>query len=211
MSEEHRQEDFIYAMAQAVILFGPNAESSHEYTASEIAQHLNPVRPSRRQPDIVYESDLEAGLNDLSIRIAFNKVWPLQIAFNRRSERKEGSLIHIYKITFNSGFSIDGFTVDSLSAAISSILEQAISKKRKQPGSDVLEPAPTPDPHKVVLETFFACKEATRIAVVKKYLGLDPKSLIKAHAGNNRDPIFIPFSQKLTKSLQTLHINLKLG
>ena len=87
-------------------------------------------------------------------------------------------------------------------------LERAISKKRKQPGSAVLEPAPTPapapDPDKVVLETFFACKEATQVVIVKKYLGLNPKSQIKAHAGNNRGPIFIPFSQKLDKSANRL-------
>ena len=52
MSEEHKREDSIYPMAQAVIMFGPNADSIHKYTASEITQHLNPVRPSRRQPDI---------------------------------------------------------------------------------------------------------------------------------------------------------------
>ena len=40
MSEEHKQEDFIYATAQAVIMFGPNDKSSHEYTASEIAGAL---------------------------------------------------------------------------------------------------------------------------------------------------------------------------
>jgi hypothetical protein len=123
MSEEHKQEDFIYATAQAVIMFGPNAESSHEYTASEITGCLNPVRPSRCQPDIIYESDLEAGLNDLSIRIAFNKIRPLQIAFNRRSERKEGSMINIYKITFNSGFSIVWFTVESLCEEMKSNIE----------------------------------------------------------------------------------------
>ena len=52
MSEERKQVDSKYPMAQAVIMFDPNADSIHEFTASEIAQHLNPVRPSRCQPDI---------------------------------------------------------------------------------------------------------------------------------------------------------------
>jgi hypothetical protein len=52
MSEERKQVDSKYPMAQAVIMFDPNAVSIHEFTASEIAQHLNPVRPSRCQPDI---------------------------------------------------------------------------------------------------------------------------------------------------------------
>jgi len=89
MSEKPELEDSIYAMAQAVILFGPNADSIHEYTASEIAQYLNPVRPSHRHPDIIYESDLEAELNDMGIRNAFKKCRSYKLHFiDGRNEKK---------------------------------------------------------------------------------------------------------------------------
>ena len=47
MSEEHKQEDSIYPIAQAVIMFGPNADSIHKYTASA-SQSSETIPPSTR-------------------------------------------------------------------------------------------------------------------------------------------------------------------
>ena len=88
MSEEHKQEDSIYPMAQAVIMFGPNADSIHKYTASEITQHLNPVRLSRRQPDIRCDERFDYPKSRYSIYY--------------RKERKDLLVIRICKITFSS-------------------------------------------------------------------------------------------------------------
>jgi len=63
MVEEFALADLIYSVAQAVMIFGPSADSTHECSSFDIAEHINPQRVSRRQPTVVYESDLEAGFS----------------------------------------------------------------------------------------------------------------------------------------------------
>ena len=61
MIEDEALSDLIHAVAQAVILFGPIADCRLEFTASDIANRLNPERESRQNRNVVYEADLEAG------------------------------------------------------------------------------------------------------------------------------------------------------
>ena len=134
MSETEAFEDFIYSMAQAMVLFGPIAVSRCEYAASDICNHLNPRRVSRRHPEVVYESDLETGLSDLRIRNSVKSIFPSQLEFLRNTEGRGLSKTNFYKIKFLVNPDVRAFTIDSLAAAIAGNIEEAeVSKKRKRP------------------------------------------------------------------------------
>ena len=132
MIEQTAIEDLVYSVAQAVILFGPVADSRHEYTSSEIAKSLNPAHISRRQPIVVYESDLEAGFSNSTIRNSLDKIFSLQLGFVRHTERQGQLKIHFFKIYFRDTRNFVGFTVESLSASIMLIIEETALKKRKK-------------------------------------------------------------------------------
>jgi len=129
MSEEESQEDLIDSVAQAVILLAPIADLNHEYTAGDIAERLNPDRISRRRPIVAYESLLEAGLNESRIRRSLEKLFPMQLEFNRCSIRNGLIYTNSYKIKFLASLSVGHLSIDSLAAAIK---ENIGIKKRKR-------------------------------------------------------------------------------
>jgi len=133
MSDTEALDDFIYSLAQAIILFGPIADSRYEYTASDICKHLNPSRVSRRQPYVVYESDLETGLSESRIRNSLKSIFPLQLEFHRNAEGRGASTRNFYKIKFLVNPDVRAFTIDSLAAAIAGNIEAEVIKKRKRP------------------------------------------------------------------------------
>jgi len=155
MSEEHAPEDFIYSMAQAVVIFGPCADFRKEYKAYDIAKHLNPGKESRRRNNIISESDLAAGLCDSTIRNSLDRIFPLLLEFKRHNEGRDPSTKYFYKnkIKFLGNINGAGFTVDSLAAAIAGNIEAVKSKKRKRPikapaapasSASAASPAPAP-------------------------------------------------------------------
>ena len=146
MSDTEALDDFIYSLAQAIILFGPIADSRYEYTASDVCQHLNPSRVSRRQPAVVYEYDLETGLCELSIRNSLKSIFPLQLEFIRNTEGSGASIRHFYKIKFLTSLSVGHLSIDSLAAAIKEKIEFEESKKRKRLAPATADPAPAPAP-----------------------------------------------------------------
>jgi hypothetical protein len=134
MSDTEALDDFIYSLAQAIILLGPIADQRCEYAAFNICKHLNPSRISRRHPEVVYESDLETGLSDLRIRNSLKSIFPSQLEFHRNTEGRGGTIqSHFYKIKFLVNPDVRAFTIDSLAAAIAGNIEAEVSKKRKRP------------------------------------------------------------------------------
>jgi hypothetical protein len=94
MSETEAFDDFIYSMAQAMVLFGPIADSRCVYAASDICKHLNPKSRSRWHKEVVYESDLECGLSELRIRNSLKSIFPSQLEFHQNTEGRGDSKRH---------------------------------------------------------------------------------------------------------------------
>ena len=133
MSDTEALDDFIYSLAQTIILLGPIADPRCEYAAFDICKHLNPSRISRRHPEVVYESDLETGLSDLRIRNSLKSIFPTQLEFHQNTVRRGASTRHFYKIKFLVNPAVGAFTIESLAAAIAGNIEEAeVSKKRKR-------------------------------------------------------------------------------
>ena len=133
MSETEAFDDLIYSMAQAMVLFGPIADTRCEYAAFDICKHLNPSRISRRHAEVVYESDLETGLSELSIRNSVKSIFPSQLEFFRNTEGRGDSKTNFYKIKFLGNPDVRAFTIDSLASVIAGNIEAEESKKRKRP------------------------------------------------------------------------------
>ena len=130
MSEPEAFDDFIYSMAQAMVLFGPIADSRCEYAASDICNHLNPRRVSRRHPEVVYESDLETGLSDLRIRNSVKSIFPSQLEFLKNTEGRGDSKTNFYNIKFLGNPDVRAFTIDSLASVITEKIKAEESKKQ---------------------------------------------------------------------------------
>ena len=133
MSMEGAPDDLIDSVAQAVIHFGHLADSRKEYKAFDIAKYLNSDRESRRRPILIYESDLEAGFGESTIRNALGRIFPHQLEFKRHNEGQGLLKKHFYKIKFLVNPDVRAFTIDSLAAAIAGNIEAEVSKKRKRP------------------------------------------------------------------------------
>ena len=146
MSEEHAPENLMLSVAQAIIIFGPSADSSKEYKAYDIAKHLNPNFVSRTQPLVVNESNLEVGFGESTIRNSLKKKFPLTLEFKRHNEGIGQSKKYFYKIKYLSYLNDAGFTVETLASAIMSNIEEERSRKRKRLefSTVVLPPAPAP-------------------------------------------------------------------
>jgi len=217
MSDTEALDDFIYSLAQAIILFGPFADPRCEYAASDICKYLNPSRISRRHPEVVYESDLETGLSELRIRNSLKSTFSSLLEFLRETEGSGVSKKHFYKIKFLGNPDVRTFTIDSLAAAIAGNIEEADdSRKRKRmlkalPAASAPPPpapqAPTDPvlaPEEVDKEAaataFFALPTETQKLIVQKYLGKHPKDSIKSISGNNRGSTFISFAGMVVKS-----------
>jgi len=142
MSDTEALDDFIYSLAQTIILLGPTADPRREYAASDICQHLNPSRISRRHPEVVYESDLETGLSELRIRNSLKSIFPSQLEFHQNTVGRGDSKKHFYKIKFLVNPDVRAFTIDSLAAAINVNIKAEKSKKRTQPQPQQPHPHP---------------------------------------------------------------------
>jgi len=119
-------------VAKAVILFGPIADRKLEFTASDIAKHLNPANETRRRLNLVDDSDLEAGFGESAIRISLDKSFPMQLEFIRHTIGKGALKTNFYKIKFLPSFRIDAFTIESLATVILRNIEEEESRKRKK-------------------------------------------------------------------------------
>jgi hypothetical protein len=130
MSEDEVRKDLIHAVAQAIILFGPIADCRLQFTASDIANILNPAKESRRHINVVNEADLEAGFSESIIRNSLGNIFPMQLEFNRHTRGKGA---HFYKIKFFNSLSVGHLSIGSIAAAITVNIEEAEdSRKRKR-------------------------------------------------------------------------------
>jgi ribosomal protein L12E/L44/L45/RPP1/RPP2 len=221
MSDTEALDDFIYSLAQTIILLGPIADPRCEYAAFDICKHLNPSRISRRHPEVVYESDLETGLSDLRIRNSLKSIFPTQLQFHQNTVGRGLSKTNFFKIEFLVNPDVRAFTIDSLAAAIAGNIEAEVSKKRKKPikapaaaassasSASAASPAPAlpaassqapTDPVLAPKEVdkeagataFFALSAETQKLIVQKYLGKHPKDSIKSMiASNNTLPYHV--------------------
>ena len=112
MEEQEALKNIVEAVSIAFTRFPSLAATGTEYSATYIAELLNPSIVTRESYAIVKERELKEGLANNSIRLALNICFPLQLQFGRYGRERE------YRVTFLTNFVNDKYTIENLSNRI---------------------------------------------------------------------------------------------